>query len=191
MGGNHFFWDTVQTPDPYPAGLPSVQDDWSMLSGDSDNGTPFADDPQCETDAPTRLSPTGQQAVALTYSRGFMDLHLLGDSDLAPYLEGSVAPPASVDGADLRVDYIPPVSDRLVVNSFSSSSSLTTDDLGQPVSVATAGGTVTMCGPPSCVTGSNGGAQEPETDAGRSSRLTSPGAVPDPPSPIRWVLPPI
>lgn len=180
MGGDHFFWDTVQTPDPYPAGLPPVQDDWSMLSGDSGNGTPFADDPQCETDAPTRLSPTGQQAVALTYSRGFMDLHLLGDSDLAPWFEGSVAPPASVDGADLRVNYIPPVSDRLVVNSFSSSSSLTTDDLGQPVTVATGGATVTMCGPPSCATGSNGGAQEPETGYGsvEQAHVTwdSPGA---------------
>ena len=169
MGGNHFFWDTVQTPNPYPPGLPSIQDDWN---GHVPGGS---SDPWCQTSASTRLTPTGQQAVALTYSRGFMDVNLLGDSSLTPYFQGSVAPPPSVNGAELFVSYIPPSTNRLVVNSFSSSSSLTTNDLGQPVTVDSGGGGVTMCGPgptSSCVTGSNPAetttpyCQQPHTESG-------------------------
>jgi hypothetical protein len=163
MGGNHFYWDTVQTSTPYPAGLPSVQDDWTSL------GSSYASDPWCGSSSPDRLSPTGQQSVAAAYSRTFMGEELLGDSAYAPYLEGTTSPPPSAGTDNLLVDYIPAAAQRLVVNSFANASSLSTDDLGQPVAVAAGGGSVSLCGPATttfCATGPSAPAEEPETTAG-------------------------
>jgi hypothetical protein len=174
MGGNHFYWDTVQTTSPYPTGLPPIQDDWSTFAGGA-----YAGDPWCATSASTRLTPAGQQEVASDYTRAYFRWQLLGDISFEPYFTGAAAPPPSVNGADLEVDWIPPQisADRLDVNSFASASNLSVDDLGGAVTIS---GSVSVCGPPgSCVSGSTPSQQEPHTYWGQvtqaNARWSGPG----------------
>jgi hypothetical protein len=125
MGANHNFFNTIWTPGGWPAG---AIDDWVFSGGN---------DPQCGTQAGSqRLTAAEQRAVGLAYMAGFFRLYLGGETDLAPYFDGSNTQPASVGTADLHAAYHAPdtPASRRDVNRFLAAASLTTNQLGGAVS---------------------------------------------------------
>jgi hypothetical protein len=156
MGGNHFYYDTVQTASPYPAGLPPIADDWSAID-------PTESDGHCGTSSGHRLSDSDQRTVTAAYTNTFMQRYLKGDTKLTPYLTGDTPPPASVGSADIRLSYQPPDTpdDRLDINRYDQPSTLATNTLGGAV---TSNLSPSLCGSTldSCVSGSSFG-QEPHT----------------------------
>ncbi|WP_440708753.1 hypothetical protein [Herbiconiux sp. YIM B11900] len=109
LGANHNFFNTVWTPELYPAG---ASDDWAANPVLSD------DDPVCGSAAAGRLSATEQYAVGTAYVAGFFRLTVGGETDLVGQFDGSDARPASAGRADVRVTATYPASDRLDLNTF-------------------------------------------------------------------------
>jgi len=159
MGANHNFFNTIWTPGGFQAG---AIDDWEYTGG--------FNDPQCSQRPEShRLTAEQQRAVGLAYMAGFFRLYVGGETDLAPYFDGSQTQPPSTGGADVHAAYHAPAgtASRLDVNRFLSSPSLTINDLGGAVT-RTGASPFALCGGPSpqpsqCLGRGYGTTQQPHT----------------------------
>jgi dienelactone hydrolase len=119
LGSNHRNFNTQWYPT--GAGFPSP-DDW----GD-------AADPHCGTVVGNRrISKAEQQSFAASYVSAFFRRHLFEDARFDPVLRGDVIP-ASMQTMDLHHGYMPSAADRLDINRLTTTSEVTTNDLGGSV----------------------------------------------------------
>ncbi len=165
MGGNHNFFNTVWTPNPYIGG---GADDWADY-GYNDL------DPACGSKAASRFDSTKQKNAYLAYSCAFYRLYLGHETQFAPILETrDINPPASstLTKADVFVSYHPGKSDRKDINRVDVLTNLATNTLTGTV---TPSGLVTsdICNGtsmPACSIGSS--AQEPHKGGLGELRMT-------------------
>jgi hypothetical protein len=118
MGANHVFFNTVWTPGLFKA-------------------TPGDDGKFCDADPLTgRLDDAGQRAIAAVYVSAFFRVYVKGESQFLPLLTGAAAAPSSISFAKVFVSYQPPDNPvfRLDVNRMQDAASLSSNNLGGPVS---------------------------------------------------------
>ncbi|MFK4760895.1 hypothetical protein ACI3KS_08170 [Microbacterium sp. ZW T5_45] len=112
MGANHNFFNTVWTPGLYPY---STSDDWSASDRTS----------SCSTSDASRLSPSQQYQVGVSYMTGFFRLTIGGESEFQPLFDGAAAPSTTgTTYADVRVMTSQPTSATSLVSPLNDSSSL-------------------------------------------------------------------
>ncbi len=125
MGSNHNYFNTVWTTD-----------DWTITN-------PNGDDPFCGTNASTnqRDTPEEQRALGQFFMASFFRYFVGGEQAFANYWNGraavpSFACPGGTGPCEPRhhLSITPKAGDRLVINSFGSTNSLKTNDLGGGVS---------------------------------------------------------
>ena len=122
MGANHDFFNTILTPDFFPAGS---RDDWlSFVTAGSE------DDFCGRVPGNARLSPTEQQGVLLAYAMAFLRVNVGGESEFLPLLQSAAPPPPSAMTDQIHVSYHPAANMRLDVNRLLSAADLTTNALG-------------------------------------------------------------
>ena len=122
MGANHDFFNTIWTPELFPAGS---RDDWlSFVRAGSE-------DEQCgRVQGNQRLSPTQQQGTLLAYAMAFLRAYAGGETQFLPILQGSAPPPPSATTDEIHVSYHPAANSRLDINPLLTSANLSVNVLG-------------------------------------------------------------
>lgn len=119
MGANHNFFNTRWTPSKYNL---SVSDDWS-------NSTARRNDAICGTDPSVaatsiRLSDDAQYNVGTAWMAGWFRMTMGDEDQFLPLFDGSGAVPSVLGTPDVRSFATAPASERNVITTFESTSSL-------------------------------------------------------------------
>ncbi|HKA56775.1 MAG TPA: hypothetical protein VKJ47_24285 [Candidatus Binatia bacterium] len=125
MGANHNFFNTIWTPELFPAG---TADDWLRFV------TAGSEDQQCgRRPQSQRLSPEEQRGTLLAYATAFFRNYIGGETQFFPFLQGDAPPPPSAMTNQIHVSYHPAATERRDVNRLLNDTNLTTNTLGGAV----------------------------------------------------------
>ncbi len=122
MGANHNFFNTIWTPELFPAG---TADDWLAFVTDG------SEDQQCgRKQQSQRLSPEEQRGTLLAYATAFFRNYIGGETQFFPFLQGDAPPPPSAMTDQIHVSYHAAAAARRDVNRLLTAANLTTNTLG-------------------------------------------------------------